>query len=86
LKILIKYVSLYWSIIRNFGHADQLSDGLINHFNIFLGEIKDEEEHQIELVSREGKVDPSTFFFLSKLGVKLKILDLLQITLKNGMV
>jgi hypothetical protein len=35
-----------------FGHADQLSDGLINHFNIFLGEIKD-EEHQIELVSRE---------------------------------
>jgi hypothetical protein len=35
LKILIKYVSLYWSIIRNFGHADQLSDGLINHFNIF---------------------------------------------------
>jgi 5'(3')-deoxyribonucleotidase len=56
-----------------FGHADQLSDGLINHFNIFLGEIKDEEEHQIELVSREvEKAIPSTFFFLSKTGCKIE--------------
>jgi hypothetical protein len=52
-----------------FGHADQLSDGLINHFNIFLGEIKD-EEHQIE-VSREVEKQ-STFFFLSKTGCKIE--------------
>jgi hypothetical protein len=53
------------------GHADQLSDGLINHFNNFLMTMKDGEEHQIELVSKEAdKSIPSTFFFLSKTGCR----------------
>jgi hypothetical protein len=50
-----------------FGHADLMSDGLMIHFNRFLSDIKDDEEHEIELVSREvDKSIPSTFFFLSK--------------------
>jgi 5'(3')-deoxyribonucleotidase len=50
-----------------FGHADQMSDGLMNHFNHFLTDIIDDEEHEIELVSREiDKSIPSTYFFLSK--------------------
>ncbi len=50
-----------------FAHADQMSDGLINHFNHFLMDMKDDGEHEIEIVSREiGKAIPSTFFFLSK--------------------
>ncbi len=54
-----------------FGHADQLSDGLMNHFNNFLSTMKDGEEHQIELVSKEAnKSIPSTFFFLSKTGCR----------------
>lgn len=54
-----------------FGHADQMSDGLMNQFNHFLMEIKDDEEHEIELVSREvDKSIPSTFFFLSKTSCK----------------
>lgn len=52
-----------------FGHADQLSDGIINHFNHFLSDIEDEGEHQIELVSKEASRSiPATFFFLSKTG------------------
>jgi hypothetical protein len=55
-----------------FGHADQLSDGLMNHFNNFLMDIEDEEEHEIELVSKEAnKSIPSTFFFLSKTGCRI---------------
>jgi 5'(3')-deoxyribonucleotidase len=54
-----------------FGHADQMSDGLMNHFNEFLMEIKDDEEHEIVLISREvDKSIPSTFFFLSKTGCR----------------
>jgi hypothetical protein len=54
-----------------FGHADQMSDGLMNQFNHFLMDIKDDEEHEIELVSREiDKSIPSTYFFLSKTGCK----------------
>lgn len=54
-----------------FGHADQMSDGLMNHFNEFLMEIKDDEEHEIILISREvDKSIPSTFFFLSKTGCR----------------
>lgn len=50
-----------------FAHADQLSDGLMNHFNNFIMEMKDEGEHEIEIVSREvNKAIPATFFFLSK--------------------
>jgi hypothetical protein len=52
-----------------FGHADLMSDGLMIHFNRFLSDIKDDEEHEIELVSREvDKSIPSTYFFLSKTG------------------
>lgn len=54
-----------------FGHADQMSDGLMNQFNHFLMDIKDDEEHVVELVSREiDKSIPSTYFFLSKTGCK----------------
>jgi hypothetical protein len=55
-----------------FGHADQLSDGLINHFNIFLGEIKDEEEHQIELVSREVEKQSLNFLLSIQTGCKIE--------------
>lgn len=52
-----------------FGHADQLHDNVMKHFNLFLSDIKDDEEHEIELVSREvQKAIPSTLFFLSKLA------------------
>ena len=55
-----------------FGHAGQMSDGLMNHFNAFVMDMKDEGEHQVELVSLEvDKSIPSTFFFLSKLGAKI---------------
>lgn len=54
-----------------FGHADQMSDGLMNQFNHFLMDIKDDEEHEVEIVSREiDKSIPSTYFFLSKTGCK----------------
>ena len=50
-----------------FAHADQLSDGLMTHFNSFISEMKDDGEHQIQIVSREvNKAIPSTLFFLSK--------------------
>jgi hypothetical protein len=54
-----------------FGHADQLYDGLMNHFNEFLMDIEYEGEHEIEIVSREvNKAIPSTLFFLSKTGAR----------------
>lgn len=54
-----------------FGHADQMTDGLMIHFNTFLTDIYDEEEHEIILISREvEKSIPSTLFFLSKTGCK----------------
>lgn len=59
------------SPLEIFGHADQMSDGLMNHFNHFLMDIKDDGEHTIELTSREAdKSIPSTYFFLSKTGCK----------------
>lgn len=55
-----------------FGHADQLHDNIMKHFNLFLSDIKDDEEHEIEIVSREvEKSIPATFFFLSKLGCQI---------------
>ena len=55
-----------------FGHAGQMSDGLMNHFNAFIMEMKDEEEHEVELVSREiDKSIPSTYFFLSKTNCRI---------------
>lgn len=54
-----------------FGHADQLHDGIMNQLNNFIMDIKDDGEHQIEIVSREvNKSIPSTFFFLSKTGCR----------------
>lgn len=55
-----------------FGHADQMSDGLMNHFNNFIMDIKDDGEHEIEIVSREvDKSIPSTYFFLSKTSCRI---------------
>lgn len=55
-----------------FGHADQVSDNLMHHFNMFLMDIKDDEEHTVEIVVREvDKAIPSTLFFLSKLGCRI---------------
>ena len=54
-----------------FGHADQMYENLMTKFNMFLVDIEEEEEHTIELVSREFlKSIPSTLFFLSKLGCR----------------
>jgi len=54
-----------------FGHADQMSDGLNNHLNNFIMDTEDFGEHEIEIVSREvDKAIPSTYFFLSKIGLK----------------
>ena len=54
-----------------FGHADQMIENLMTKFNMFLVGIEEEEEHTIELVSREYlKSIPSTLFFLSKLGCR----------------
>ena len=54
-----------------FGHADQMHENLMTKFNMFLVDIDEEEEHTIELVSREFlKSIPSTLFFLSKLGCR----------------
>ena len=56
-----------------FGHADQLHDGIMNHFNHFLMDIKDLTDHKVEIVSMEAdKSKPSTLFFLSKLGCKIE--------------
>jgi hypothetical protein len=55
-----------------FGHADQMSDGLMNQFNNFIMDIKDDGIHQVEIVSREAdKAIPSTLFFLSKTGCRM---------------
>jgi hypothetical protein len=52
-----------------FGHADQIHENLMRDFNRFMVEISDEEEHTVEIVSREFlKSIPATLFFLSKLG------------------
>lgn len=54
-----------------FGHADQMSDGLMNHINNCIMDIEDDEEHQILIVSKElDKSIPATNFFLSKTGCK----------------
>jgi hypothetical protein len=56
-----------------FGHADVLTDGLMNSFNNLIMDISDDEEHTIEITSREvDKSIPSTFFYLSKTGCKIK--------------
>ncbi len=55
-----------------FGHADVVSDGLMNHFNNFIMDMKDDGEHQVQLISREAdKSIPATFFFLSKTACRI---------------
>lgn len=67
-----------------FGHADQMSNGLIMHFNEFLTDIKDDEEHEVILVSKEGsKGIPSTFFFLSKTGCRIEKINFVQDSIKE---
>jgi len=54
-----------------FGQGDQQHPNMMTHLNQFLMEMKDEEEHEFEIVSREaaGSI-PATFFFLSKTHCK----------------
>ena len=67
-----------------FGHADQTSDGLMSHFNQFLSDIKDDEEHEVILVSKEAnKSIPSTFFFLSKTGCRIEKINFVQDSVKE---
>ena len=52
-----------------FGHADQLHENIVTKLNTFSGNLLDEEEHEVVIISREAdKAIPSTLFFLSKLG------------------
>lgn len=67
------------SPLEIFGHADQMNDGLMNHFNNLLMMIKDDGDHQIEITSREiDKSIPSTYFFLSKTGCKIDNIRFVQ--------
>lgn len=67
------------SPLEIFGHADQLTDGIMNQFNIFIMDIKDDEEHELELVSKEvNKSIPATFFFLSKTGCRIENVRFVQ--------
>lgn len=62
-----------------FGHADELHTNLINRLNIFLMDVKDDEEHEIWLVSREAVNSiPATFFFLSKTGARFERIKFVQ--------
>jgi len=62
-----------------FGHADQLHENLMNQFNMFLMDTKDEEEHEIIITSKEVvKSIPSTYFFLSKLGCRVEQINFVQ--------
>lgn len=62
-----------------FGHADQLHENLMNQFNMFLMDTKDEEEHEIIITSKEvAKSIPSTYFFLSKLGCRAEQINFVQ--------
>jgi hypothetical protein len=62
-----------------FGHADQLHDNVMKHFNSFLTDIKDDEEHEVELISKEvQKAIPSTLFFLSKLATQIDNIRFVQ--------
>jgi len=72
------------SPLEIFGHADQVSDGLMTHFNQFLTDIKDDEEHEIILVSKEAsKSIPSTYFFLSKTGCRIEKINFVQDSVKE---
>tara|TARA_R100001015_G_C4615196_1_gene171158 strand:+ start:574 stop:1185 length:612 start_codon:yes stop_codon:yes gene_type:complete len=62
-----------------FGHADQKLNNLMSKFNTFLIDINDEEEHTVEIVSREVHSSiPSTLFFLSKLSCRAENIRFVQ--------
>lgn len=62
-----------------FGHADELHTNLISRLNLFLMDTKDEEEHEIWLISREAiNSIPATFFFLSKTGARFDKIKFVQ--------
>lgn len=62
-----------------FGHADELQTNLISRLNMFMVDIKDDEEHEIWLVSREVVNSiPATFFFLSKTGARFDKIKFVQ--------
>tara|TARA_R110001592_G_scaffold351511_1_gene648709 strand:+ start:1370 stop:1981 length:612 start_codon:yes stop_codon:yes gene_type:complete len=62
-----------------FGHADQKLNNLMSKFNNFLIDIKDEEEHSVEIVSREVHSSiPATLFFLSKLSCRAETIRFVQ--------
>ena len=62
-----------------YGHNDQMEENLMTKFNMFLMDIKDEEEHEIEIVSREiHRSIPSTLFFLSKLSCRAENIRFVQ--------
>jgi hypothetical protein len=56
-----------------FGHADEMHTNIVSILNAFAMDIEDEEEHELEIVSRDVyKSIPATLFFLSKTGCKVK--------------
>jgi len=67
------------SPLEIFGHADQMSKGLIQHLNDFVMDIKDDGEHEVILVSKEAnKSIPATYFFLSKTGCRAEKVNFIQ--------
>jgi 5'(3')-deoxyribonucleotidase len=67
------------SPLEIFGHADQLHNNLMNHFNEFLNDIEFDGEHHVKLVSREvNKSIPSTLFFLSKTGCRAQSINFVK--------
>ena len=59
------------SSLEIFGHADQMEDNIMNHFNMFVMDINDDEDHEVKIILREvDKAIPSTLFFLSKFGCR----------------
>jgi 5'(3')-deoxyribonucleotidase len=54
-----------------FGHADEMSDGLMGYFNKFILELTD-NGHYVELTGKEAnKSIQSTFFYLTKTGCRI---------------
>ena len=55
-----------------FGHADEMCSNITTKLNMFYLGIKEDEEHDVVLISREGNNSiPATYFFLSKTGNKI---------------
>ena len=62
-----------------FGHADELHTNLIVRLNTFLMDMKDDEEHEIWLISREAiNSIPATLFFLCKTVAKFENIRFVQ--------